>query len=82
MKQNVYANAAKLRCKKLAWMIEPEWEWWIVHTDHMSVLRPKTTPQSSYLKTQVLTAMGFDELANEANGPNNESNSGHHNATT
>ena len=76
MKQNVYANAAKLRCKKLAWMRGKEWKWHIVFTHHISVLLPNKTPLFSYFNKQVLTAMGFDELANESNGPNN----GHHDA--
>tara|TARA_R110002074_G_scaffold34592_1_gene95062 strand:- start:275 stop:487 length:213 start_codon:yes stop_codon:yes gene_type:complete len=68
--KTVIESATKLRCKKLAWMRGKEWKWHIVFTDHMSVLLPKKTPLYSYFNKQVLTAMGFDELDNESNGPN------------
>ena len=68
--RTVIMNASKLRCRILAWMREPVWKWWIVHTDHMSERLPNKTPLYSYFNKQVLTAMGFDELANESNGPN------------
>lgn len=35
-------NFSKMRCRKLAWMIEDHvWKWHLVFTDHMSNLIPK-----------------------------------------
>jgi len=73
MQPTIYAYAAKLRCKLLAWMKEPEWKWHIVHTDWMRSLMPTIVPLTGLLKTSLLlsTAFGFNLFINEPNGPNN-----------
>ena len=72
----IMQNASAFRCKTLAWMREPEWKWHIVHTDWMRDLLPKILPQSSGITKLLSTALGFDELTNEPNGPNNDTNTG------
>jgi len=34
-------NFSKMRCRKLAWMEEEVWTWFITFVDHMSKLLPK-----------------------------------------
>tara|TARA_B110000977_G_C10954243_1_gene445889 strand:+ start:235 stop:450 length:216 start_codon:yes stop_codon:yes gene_type:complete len=71
MKINIYAYSAKLRCKILAWMKEPEWKWYIVHTDWMRNLTPVIAPLTGVLTSLLSTAFGFNLFINEPNGPNN-----------
>ena len=67
---NVMMNASKLRCRILAWMREPEWKWYIVHTDWMDDLLPKTAPQFITSPSHAPTSLGFDTFTNNPNGPN------------
>jgi len=70
----IMQNASAFRCKILAWMKEPEWKWHIIHTDYMSELLPTTVPLSCCLTTLLSTALGFDVITHNPNGPNNDIN--------
>jgi len=59
------------RCKKKGWMLDDEWEWWIIYTDHMANTCPLwnyLAPIFSFLQTN------FGNNINEQcpNGPNKD----------
>lgn len=72
--KNIYANAAKLQCRMLAWMREPEWKWHIVHTDWMRDQMPLSPPQSNLAlklsSKRRSTPFGYDLMDINPNGPN------------
>lgn len=68
--KTVIQNAAKLQCRKLAWMREPEWKWHIVHTDHMSVLLPKFYWKFNEWFGTYSMSFGYCGNDNAPNGPN------------
>ena len=52
-------NFNKMRCKKLAYMLEDGiWRWFIPFTDHMNQLLPKHAVASGNCKTQKQNLMG------------------------
>jgi len=67
-------NFSKMRCRKLAWMIEDHvWKWHLVFTDHMNNLIPK----HAVAKRRCLTlhsllnfGSGIINMARLPNGPN------------
>ena len=71
--QNIYDNADKFRCKKLAWMREP-YLWHIVHTDYMVDTSPRSPPQSDLAlrlrSKQRAMPFGFNLIDINPNGPN------------
>jgi len=67
-------NFAKMRCKKLAYMLEDDvWKWFITFIDHMSKLLPKHSVSSGDCIVQKQNLMGgkFAEDS-EQQGPPNE----------
>ena len=66
-------NFSKMRCKKLAYMLEDGiWNWFIIFTDHMSKLLPKHAVASGNCRNQKTNLMGgkFTEDS-EPQGPPN-----------
>ena len=41
-------NYNKIQCKKMHWMTESVWSWYIIYTDHMSVLTPRVAVDAPY----------------------------------
>ena len=62
-------NSNDNRCKKKAWMLEPEWQWWIIHTDHSSNTRPKHGPMGLMFQF-MQTNFGNNINEQGPNGPN------------
>jgi len=63
-------NFSKMRCRKLAWMLE-DWPDWLFLVDAFSILQPKHAVSQGECLVQKQNMMGgkFAE-DQEANGPN------------
>ena len=74
----IYDNANKIQARKMAWMREPEWKWYIVHTDWMNSLMPVWEFQkfvfwiNTSIENHAFSGMnlGCPMFDNRANGPN------------
>ena len=72
--QTVYDNASKIQMRKMAWMRDPEWKWFIVHTDHMASDTPVWESQRFKFwinSNRAFSGMnlGAPVFDNRANGP-------------
>jgi hypothetical protein len=62
---NPTSSFAKLRCRKMAWMRELEWDWHILFTDAFSSTQPKRILNQTHHKEN---SLGFS-TENESQAP-------------
>ena len=57
------------RSRKLAWMQEDCWEWWLIHTDSAFNVRPVFGILESMAKAEFKIAIGCNSTATSSQGP-------------
>lgn len=51
--------ASSLRCRKMAWMREGVWEWYVVFTDAFELLMPIKVISGSSFSTQLINVVAL-----------------------
>jgi hypothetical protein len=57
------------RSRKLAWMQEDCWEWWIIHTDSASIVTPAFGDLESIAKAKFRISIGCNSCSTSPQGP-------------
>ena len=57
------------RSRKLAWMQEECWEWWLIHTDTFAVTKPIFGILEIMVKASFKIAIGCNSTATSPQGP-------------
>jgi hypothetical protein len=55
--------------RKKGWMRERCWEWWIIHTDSSSIVRPAFGDLEAIAKAEFKIAIGCNSTSTSPQGP-------------
>ena len=57
------------RSRKLAWMQEECWEWWLIHTDTFAITKPVFGIFEKIVKAEFKISIGCNSSATSPQGP-------------